>query len=47
MVESFTAICVYLAFVNIGKWIALREIDKPTGRKIPAWFAAKYQESPY
>ncbi len=47
MAEFFVAICFYLAFVNTGKWIALREIDKPTGRKIPVWFAAKYQESPY
>jgi|688.fasta_scaffold1958815_2 hypothetical protein len=47
MIEFFTAICVYLAFVNIGKWIALREIKNPTGKAIPAWFAKKYQESPY
>lgn len=47
MLEFFIAIGAYLAFINIGKWIALREINKPTGRRIPAWFAAKYQESPY
>jgi hypothetical protein len=45
--EYLTLIAVYLAFLFGGKWIALREINKPTGKKIPAWFAEKYQESPY
>jgi hypothetical protein len=47
MTDFFIAICVSLAFLKIGKWIALREIGNPTGQKIPAWFAEKYQESPY
>lgn len=47
MLEFFIAIGAYLAFINIGKWIALREINKPTGRRIPVWFAKKYQEAPY
>lgn len=47
MIEFLTAIFVSFGFLRIGKWIALHEINKPTGRKIPVWFAEKYQESPY
>jgi len=47
MFEFFAIACAYFAFINIGKWIALREIKNPTGKAIPKWFAEKYQESPF